>query len=209
MNGSRALRQRQWLGTCRATRTRRGPTSRCPTAGPRAASPPGSAGTARRSRCTCRHQLPAYRRADRRPRAWRGNGGLPGVHLRERLAHRPVREQRGTAHRSYVPAGVLKDDGSNTLAIAVWGLDLRQAAVLTRCQTRGGGRPGGRCADQRRSPDPGYQSGRLRCADRAGSRRWPPCRRLRFPRPPSLSRRRCAIPRAPPLARRCATPRSR
>ena len=39
----------------------------------------------------------AGRRTDRRPRAGRRHGGLPGVHLRQRLARRPVREQRGPA----------------------------------------------------------------------------------------------------------------
>ena len=37
----------------------------------------------------------------------------------------------GPQHQFYVPAGILNQDGNNTLAIAVWGLD-RVAPASTR-----------------------------------------------------------------------------
>jgi hypothetical protein len=53
-------------------------------------------------------------------RAW--SGQLPGADLPQRVADRPLHQQPGAQNTFYLPQGLLRTDGDNTLAIAEWSL---------------------------------------------------------------------------------------
>ena len=88
----------------------------------------------------------------------------------------------GPQHQFYVPAGILNEHGTNTLAIAVWGLDQAggglDAVSLVAAGDQAGGVPVAPVPSPATTP---------RCTGRPprSRPRWPRCRRPRWRRRPS------------------------
>lgn len=72
------------------------------------------------------------------------NGWLIGLYV----------NNTGPQHQFYVPAGILRDDGANTLAIAVWGLDAAGGGLDDVSLVAAGDQAGGIPVQQ--VPSPGY-----------------------------------------------------